>query len=131
MLASAIEPVVEKARHDQAVLAVILFGSQARGEAQAASDLDVCLVLDPSRATKDDQLAARESYVTLVTKRLDIHVFQQLPLYIRSRVLREGRVLFCRDETRLYDLAYRTAQAFEDFKPYYRRYLEQVARAGS
>ena len=131
MLASAIEPVLEKARRDQAVLAVVLFGSQARGEAEAVSDLDVCLVLDLSRAMKEDQLSAREAYLSFVTKRLDIHVFQQLPLYIRTRVLREGQVLFCRDETRLYDLAYRTAQAFEDFKPYYRRYLEQVARAGS
>ena len=37
--------VLDRARRDPAVLAVILFGSHARGEASAASDVDLCLVL--------------------------------------------------------------------------------------
>ena len=61
---------------------------------------------------------------------LDIHVFQQLPLYIRTRVLREGQVLFERDPDALYELAFRTAQAFEDFKPIYYAYLAEMARGG-
>jgi len=49
----------------------------------------------------------------------------------RVQRLKEGEILFCSDLDSLYDLAYRTAQAFEDFKPIYREYLEQVADAGS
>jgi hypothetical protein len=37
-------------------------------------------------------------------------------------------VVFVRDEDRLYELAIRTARAFEDFRPYYQRYLDAVAR---
>src|SRR5216684_4329688 len=37
--------VLERARRDPDVLAVMLFGSHARGEASAASDVDLCLVL--------------------------------------------------------------------------------------
>jgi hypothetical protein len=33
-----------------------------------------------------------------------------------------------KDEDALYEVAFRTAQAFEDFKHIYRDYLEQVAR---
>jgi len=44
-------------------------------------------------------------------------------------VLKEGRVLFVRDEDRLYDTAFRTVQAFEDFRPGYQAYLNEVARA--
>jgi len=62
---------------------------------------------------------------------LDVQVFQQLPLYIRRRVLKEGKGLFVRDMDALYQLAFRTAQAFEDFKPIYYTYLAEVARAGS
>ena len=62
---------------------------------------------------------------------LDIQVFQTLPLYIRQRVLKEGRVLFCRDEDALYTLALRTVKDFADFERMYRRYLEEVARVGS
>jgi len=38
---------------------------------------------------------------------------------VRRRALKEGRVLFCRDEDTLYDLALGTAKAFEDFRPLY------------
>lgn len=54
----------------------------------------------------------------------------QLPLYIRVRVLKEGGILFVRDENQLYELAFRTAQAFEDFKHIYYGYLKEVALAG-
>ena len=57
---------------------------------------------------------------------LDIQIFQQLPLYVRRRILKEGQVLFVRDEALLYELAFRTAQAFEDFKRIYASYLVSV-----
>jgi len=42
-------------------------------------------------------------------------------------VLKEGRVLFCRDEDALYEAAFVTIRAFEPFKRTYRAYLEEVA----
>jgi hypothetical protein len=54
-------------------------------------------------------------------------VFQRLPLAVCSRILKEGAVLFVRDEPALYALA-RTARAFEGFRHIHRAYLEQVAR---
>jgi hypothetical protein len=59
---------------------------------------------------------------------LDIKIFQQLPLYVRRRVLKEGIVLLVKDEDQLYELAFRTAKEFEDFKHIYRDYLEAIAR---
>lgn len=104
------------------MLAVVLFGSAARGEATSASDVDVCLVLDPDVADQPER--RRLEYLAGVD--LDVQVFQALPLYVRHRVLREGQVLFSKDDDRLYELAIRTAKAFEDFKPIYRRYLQAV-----
>ncbi len=121
--------ILDQVQGDQAILAVVLFGSQARGEATARSDVDVCVVLAPGCASLEEQVGARLRYLPLGD--LDIRVFQQLPLYVRRRVLREGQVLFCRDPDTLYQLAYRTAKDFEDFKPRYRYYLEQVALARS
>lgn len=43
-------------------------------------------------------------------------------------MLKEGRIEFVRDEDALYEVAYRTAQAYEDFKNIYHDYLDQVAR---
>lgn len=124
-----VDRLLEKVQTDDAVLAVLLFGSRARGEETAGSDIDLCLVLRPGNDTKAGQMSVRMAYAA--QEGLDIHVFQQIPLYIRRRVLREGVVLLCKDLDALYAIAWRTAQAYEDFKPIYRQYLEQVARAGS
>jgi len=118
---------LEQAAHDADVLAVVMYGSAARGEACATSDVDICLLLMPERRTAAQMSAKRLEYVSEVD--LDVQVFQQLPLYIRQRVLKDGRVLFVRDEDRLYDLAFRTVQAFEDFRPRYQAYLSEMLRA--
>jgi hypothetical protein len=57
-------------------------------------------------------------------------IFQQLPIYIRKRVLQEGEILFCRDEDALYEVAFKTLREYSHFEPAYREYLKEVAHAG-
>jgi predicted nucleotidyltransferase len=109
---------------------VFLFGSAARGEEGPRSDVDVSLVLTEDAAA-DTLAASRKRLDYMAASDLDVRVFQRVPLYIRHRILKEGRLLFSRDEDLVYELAVRTAREFERFKPIYREYLEQVARAGS
>ncbi|MBI2917306.1 MAG: nucleotidyltransferase domain-containing protein [Chloroflexi bacterium] len=126
------EPVIQRllhqARDDPQVLAVMLFGSRARGEQRPDSDVDVCLVLQPGPYERPFLTEKRLDY--LAHHPVDVQVFQDLPLYVRRRVLKDGRLLFCRDEDTLYETALRTARAFEDFRPLYQAYLAEVARAG-
>lgn len=124
-----LEQLLSKAREDSEVLAVLLFGSVARGEQTAGSDVDVCVFLQSGKY--DSLTLSRKKLAYLQGNDLDVHVFQQLPLYVRHRVLKEGKVIFARDLDALYTLAFRTAQEFEDFKPIYRAYLAEVARGGS
>ena len=120
---------VGKARQDQDVLAIIVFGSRARGDDGPTSDLDICLVLQPKDYSALKLSRKRLEYLKFFSMPgLDIHVYQQLPLYIRKRILKEGKILFCRDEEVLYELAFRTVQEFEDFRHIYHGYLEEVAR---
>jgi predicted nucleotidyltransferase len=126
---TSVNKLVAQAPQDTDVLAVILFGSVARGEQTAHSDVDICLVLTPERV-RDKSVLSRKRLEYLAQFDLDAQIFQALPLYIRHRVLKEGQVLFVRDEDLLYEVAFRTAQAFEDFKPIYYRYLEQTAHVG-
>jgi hypothetical protein len=123
--AVALTKLVEDAKDDRDVLAVILFGSEARGDARAGSDVDVCLVLEDKRLDTLGQSQKRIAY--LASFDLDIQIFQQIPLHLRVRVLKEGKVLFCRDEDKLYATAFRTAQHFEDFRHIHEGYLEAVA----
>src|SRR5213593_1945468 len=122
----AVTRVVTRAKDDPDVLAVMLFGSRARGEAGLDSDFDVCLVLTSGPMSDADGTQKRLDY--LAEADLDLTIFQQLPLYVRSRVLREGKVLFVRDENQLYDVAIRSVKAWEDFRHIHRMYLDAVAR---
>jgi predicted nucleotidyltransferase len=121
----ALARLVARAESDPDVLAAILFGSHARGEAGPVSDVDVCLMLRPG-VDPDVAFERKLSYTGAFD--VDLALFHELPLHVRSRVLRVGRVLFVRDEDALYELAVRTARAFEDFRHIQRRYLDAVAR---
>ena len=121
-----LQDMVKQANGDSRVLAVVLFGSTARGERRDTSDVDVCLVLKPGTYSPEALMDIRLQYLAAFAA--DIQIFQQLPIYLRQRVLKDGKVLFCRDQDALYDIALRTVQAFADFKPLYDRYLDEVAR---
>ncbi len=121
----AVARVVARAKNDPDALAVMLFGSRARGEAGPGSDFDVCLVLANGPTSDAARTQKRLDY--LAQADVDLAIFQQLPLHVRSRVLKEGRVLFVRDEDALYDVAIRTAKAWEDFRHIHRMYLDAVA----
>lgn len=122
---AALAKLVEDVQDDRDVLAVMLFGSEARNDATASSDVDLCLVLDEGLKSGLDQSEKRLAY--LASFSFDIQIFQQLPLFLRERVLKEGKILFCRDETRLYEIAFETARHFEDFRHIHEQYLEAVA----
>jgi len=124
------EKLLAKAKSDKDVLAVMLYGSEARQEQISASDIDICLVLNtlPHHTKKDIYSQKRLEY--LKDFAFDIQIFQQLPLYIRRRILKEGRILFVRDERILYELAWRTAQAFDDFRHIHSAYLKEIESGG-
>lgn len=119
-----VDRLLRRAADDPDVLAVLLFGSAARGDSHARSDVDVCLVLTADPRSRLQQADKRRVYLGDVD--LDVQVFQSLPLPIRTRVLREGRVMFCRNEEALYEVAFATIRAFERFKRTYLAYLEEV-----
>jgi predicted nucleotidyltransferase len=123
-----VDRIVTKAKKDADVVAVFLFGSQARSESIPGSDIDVCLMLRPGNYGFPALFQKRLSY--LKEGNADVHIFSQLPLYIRRRVLKEGKILLCQDEDLLYEIAFATARAFEDFRHIYYGYLEELAHVG-
>lgn len=127
--------ILRKAKSDEDILAVILYGSRVNDSREETrdSDLDICLVLEGKNEEKggeeEDVLFSRKrlEYLSKIDpEKIDIQIFQQLPIYIRKRVLEEGRVRYRRDRERFYGLVYRTIQEYNDFEPRLREYLEGV-----
>ena len=118
--------VKDKAAGDTDVLAVYLFGSRVREDFSPVSDFDICLILFPGECAGKGISEKRLEYVKMFNGKTDIQVFRQLPLYIRVRILKEGEVIFCRNEDLLYETAFKTIREFNDFEHIYREYLEEV-----
>ena len=116
--------IIEKAKKDRLVLAVALFGSYARNEQH--NDIDVCIFLK-SKIYSQLQLSKKKLEYQPDQEKYDVQIFQQLPLYIRKRILKEGRILYCHNEEELYDVYFTTIKDFELFEPYYEQYLAAVA----
>jgi predicted nucleotidyltransferase len=122
-----IDSVLGKAKDDEDVLAVIVYGSAVRGEDNR--DVDVCVVLKPREYDKITLSEKKLEYAKEASAGVDVQVYQQLPAYIRERVIMEGKVEYTVDEATLFDLAVDTHRMFEDFKPIYDEYLKGVADA--
>lgn len=124
MAMDRLDKLIDKARQDKGILAVFLFGSLARSVDYKGSDIDICLVLEPDSYTSIELSQKKLEYLDSFD--MDVQIFQQLPLYIRIRIVKEGKTLFCRDEHKLYQIAFRTIQEFADFEHIYRDYLKEV-----
>lgn len=121
----AVSELVSRMKKDKDILAVSVFGSYARGEHYR--DIDICIFLKGGELGRLGMAKKRLKYLSEASGNFDIQVFQQLPLYIKHRVLKEGKILFCRDQNKLYDIAHAFIREWEDFKPIYEKYLEGVA----
>lgn len=119
-----VQKIVEQAKKDSDVLAVAYFGSYARNESHR--DIDVCIFLMPKKYD-ERKLSKKKMQYAQENEKYDVQVFQQLPLYIRDRIFREAKFVYCRDEDALYDLFFAHQREYEHFKPIYEGYLEAVA----
>lgn len=123
---AGIAKLIKVARQDKDILAVFLFGSAARQESHRKSDIDICLVMKEGSDSALELSRKKLEYLKL-TNNTDVQIFQQLPLYIRIRVIKEGKILSCVNEDELYKIAFRTVSEFDDFKYIYDDYLNEVA----
>ncbi|MDI6916840.1 MAG: nucleotidyltransferase domain-containing protein [Thermoplasmatales archaeon] len=118
---------IKKVEKDKDVLAVILFGGIVKRKTY--SDVDVCIVLKTESYNNLFLSKKKLEYVAFLDEKFDVQIFQQLPLYIRIRILKEGKVMFCKDESLLYEFAYETIKDSEDYQKIYTNYLEGISYA--
>ncbi|MFW6282524.1 MAG: nucleotidyltransferase family protein [Minisyncoccales bacterium] len=114
---------LKKIKKDDRILAVALFGSYARDEEYR--DIDLALILN-KKMTKKEMSKIKVEYLSKINPKIDLHIFQQLPIYIRFRVLKEGKILLSKEDSKLYEIALINLKEYEFYKKIYSMYLENV-----
>ncbi|MCZ7357812.1 MAG: nucleotidyltransferase domain-containing protein [Candidatus Methanoperedens sp.] len=105
---------------------IILYGSAVKGMTRENSDIDLCI--DIEAESDYERSKFRLSVLSELPDYFDVQIFAQLPLYVKKEVLK-GKVIFCRDEEYLYEIAISTIKEFEDFKYRFYDYIGERALA--
>lgn len=94
-------------------------------------DIDIAIYLDGTALLGKSQLVRQELSMEMELEDkygypFDVRMVNLAPLSFRYNVLKNGRLLFSRDEDLSTDFAARTIDDYIDFLPYRKRYLREV-----
>lgn len=99
-------------KDDERILAVLLFGSRASEDSHQRSDTDVCIVA-PEQEPKDILMKIFRN-LDVHKKEYDVHIFEELPLYIKISIIRNHRTVFSRDKYELSEYFYFYRKLWKD-----------------
>ncbi|KXA96418.1 hypothetical protein AKJ37_05280 [candidate division MSBL1 archaeon SCGC-AAA259I09] len=93
------------------VLAVLIYGSSVTGRNHGRSDIDVCIVAPDEDQWElwmdvDRKVSGKDKY--------DFHIFEDLGLRMKHRVMENHEVLWSRDEPRLQEYFYKYRELWKD-----------------
>ena len=118
------EPIEDLEQHLRArpeILEAYVFGSRARGQAHAHSDIDVAVYIDPDRLADSPFGYAAELTTALATALhsnvVDVVVLNQAPPLLYHRVLRDGVRVMTRDLTATTTREGRALSRYCDYVP--------------
>jgi len=116
-----IKPVIDELFEKKNVIALILFGSVARDQSRQFSDIDLCIVTRTEIAESD-----RVDILSYGSGKIEVSLFHDLPLTIRFRVLKEGKILFCKDDLYLHRITITTVREYLDCAPLIMRHCRHA-----
>ncbi len=100
---------------------IILYGSSLGLYRLDDSDIDICLYIDDE---KKNLSKIRLELLKKFNENFDIQMFQLLPLFVQIEILK-GKILYVKDEDRIYEIANETIEEYEEFYPFYLDYINR------
>ena len=113
---------IQETEHFHKIEFIILFGSRLGPYHLDDSDIDICMYIDEK---KEELARIRLDLLKAIDGPFDIQMFQLLPLYVRTEVLK-GKVIHAKNMARVYEIANETVVEWEEFYPFYKDYLDTV-----
>ena len=115
---NTIKHLLLEAKNNPSILAIVLFGSKARGDAGPLSDTDLCIIA-PTIKQKD-----KLNILAYSSDKVDITFFEDLPLNIKVRVIQEGKTFLNKNKRLLDDLFWHTLKEYIDFRIHRAKLIE-------
>lgn len=113
----------------QDVLFAYLYGSRVQDPGLPGSDIDLGVYLKPSGielyVRRDKELTAL-LVSHLHTDQVDLRIMNVAPLPLQYRILKEGALIFSRDELQRSEFETQVMTRFFDLKPYLDEYREML-----
>ena len=112
---------LEELKKDKDIVAVYQFGSYGTKKYNPKlSDLDLCIFTKnpPNKARILELMASG-------TDKIDLSIFDNLPIYIKSEVFR-GKPLFVKDKYFIADKFAKAMRNYWDFQRYQKKYWKQI-----
>lgn len=109
-----LEEMVSIGESETQVLAIMLYGSYARLEIYR--DLDIAVILNKSEEHVSHlKILSKFEAVVPDNLNVDLSIFNDLSIEIRSRILTEGKLIYVRDMDSLYDVSIEVIREDSDF----------------
>ena len=120
--ATMLNSLIETIKQFPDVLAIILFGSYATGKMKGISDIDIAVILE----TQSKDLEA--DIGSMYSPYIDVVLFHRLPLHVQFEVLKSGKVLFCKDERKLFEIKFKVLREYLEMSNTYERIKRMVLK---
>jgi predicted nucleotidyltransferase len=106
------------------IAAVYLFGSVARGEARASSDVDVAVLFErtPPRTLQGRPFELEAALESSLRRQVQLVTLNDAPPDLVHRVLRDGRLILDRDPVSRIRFEVHARNAYFDLEPVRRAY---------
>lgn len=98
------------------ILAILLYGSVLRGEESPRSDIDICIVA-PFSKKKKDLINKINRNLDVFSKKYDIRLFEELPLYIQAQIIQAHQIIYVKDIYELFEYFYYFRKIWEEQAP--------------
>ena len=124
---SLIPLLVKRLQKEKDVIFAYIFGSRARGKATALSDVDIALFVDKASFSPDRKLELIELLIDLLkTDEIDLVILNDAAPSIVHSVVKDGRLLFSRDEKRRVKFIAQAQKEYMDMEYYRRKYFNKL-----
>lgn len=101
-------------KKEKKILAVLLFGSYPKNSFHEKSDKDICIVAPKMKPKEVLWNVFRR--INVEEKKYDVHVFEELPLYIQMDIIEHNKPIIVRDKFELSEYFYIYRKKWRDQK---------------